>query len=648
MTDTKVNWQFRAAQLDLARQLETLDFVESFIEFIADFDFNALVLYLEGRIATKSFPYPPPEASYTPDDMKRIIEFAGAKDIEVVPVVSNLGHTEMFLQYPELAELAELRGGRMGRFGTGRGMMCPSLSEAKEFFAAYFAEIAEIFPSEYFHIGCDESWDIGFCPLCRERAEGDEGQAGIFAKHLIDTHAVVTGQLGKRIIMWDDMFECYPEALEAIPRDIVMCCWQYDSLVDMPKAHFLNRRREDLLAEYERLGFSYMIAPADGSIRNIETFTRYAARYSPLGGLVTSWEKGTSFHRQNLPNFAFAGALWSNGDLDRTDDAFADIVKRLFWIEDARFVQALRTANAIGLGGGCTAPAGFLTGPVTPTEHTREQTVRLAYDALHSFLIEASHADPRDQAIHPLGQEVLEDTTFALRRSTVQARLRRLVPELYDRLNGVSVGDPRVLAGELRDCIAEIEDFACIQKLLWQRYRPGIEPCKVASQYDGYLEQMNELLSLVESSGEGRKDTGLFTVRWFLPDAYSAQKVSLSVRYEEDDSWTPVAEGVFKSLGDTYYYKSWPVSNRRVPAAVRIESWGYGGQGLAFLEVVTPAGRYVPCAITGAQGRTDSPENVLTDDLKPCYLGEPDSALTFQNPQSAFTKHWIEIELRKE
>ena len=42
------------------------------------------------------------------------------------------------------------------------------------------------------------------------------------------------------MMIWDDMFEFYPEALEDLPRDVVMCSWHYDNnITDLPQGYFL-------------------------------------------------------------------------------------------------------------------------------------------------------------------------------------------------------------------------------------------------------------------------------------------------------------------------------------------------------------------------------------------------------------------------
>jgi len=164
---SKREFEFRAVQLDLARQMETIDFIFEFIDLLKESGHNTLVLYLEGRIKTETFPYPAEGEFYTPKEMKRVVDHASSKGIDVVPVVSVFGHAEQFLKHPELANLAELRGdGSSPLEETINHVFCLSLPETRKFLKSYLAELADIFPSKYFHLGCDEAWDTGICPLC--------------------------------------------------------------------------------------------------------------------------------------------------------------------------------------------------------------------------------------------------------------------------------------------------------------------------------------------------------------------------------------------------------------------------------------------------------------------------------------------------
>ena len=284
---------FRGVQLDLARQPENLDYIRSFIDFAATYHYNYLVLYLEGRIRTRSFPFKGKNGSYSPGDMRKIVAYAGKKKIEVVPAVSTLGHAEHFLSCPELEHLAELRGGREGRFSKFKHVFCPSLKETNEFLEKYLTEVSELFPSEYFHAGFDEAWDIGYCDLCRKRLE-TVTQSDIFAKQVIAIHGIIAKKLGKKMIIWDDLFDIYPKALGEIPGNIIMCSWHYDHLVEKPAGH-CGGPQADMFALYDKLGFQYIFAPVAFSNRNVETFSSYAINKNPLGALLTVWESERSF-----------------------------------------------------------------------------------------------------------------------------------------------------------------------------------------------------------------------------------------------------------------------------------------------------------------------------------------------------------------
>ncbi|MHC4874451.1 MAG: family 20 glycosylhydrolase [Planctomycetota bacterium] len=177
----KSPYSFRGVQLDLARQIETVDFIKQFTDMAADNGYNILFLYLEGRVRTESFPYPADNECYTPEQMREVIEYAASKDIEVVPGISLHGHAESFLEYPELEECAELRDGVNGRFWSNRKLdFCPSQEATYEFFEKYLSEICDIFPAKYFHMGLDEVWDIGYCEKCSREAADFSGEQKLY------------------------------------------------------------------------------------------------------------------------------------------------------------------------------------------------------------------------------------------------------------------------------------------------------------------------------------------------------------------------------------------------------------------------------------------------------------------------------------
>ena len=95
MAQMDIRW----AQLDVARQMETVEFIEKFVTLLADSGYNGLLLYLEDRIKTASYQLPADNEVYTVDEIKHIVAYAAERGVEVVPCVATLGHAERFLRH---------------------------------------------------------------------------------------------------------------------------------------------------------------------------------------------------------------------------------------------------------------------------------------------------------------------------------------------------------------------------------------------------------------------------------------------------------------------------------------------------------------------------------------------------------------------
>ena len=91
--------QVRAIQLDLARQKETVGFVKSYMRRARDAGFNTVFLYLEDRVKTPCYPHPDDADSYSVAEMREIADVGTELGLDLVPVVSPLGHTERFLAH---------------------------------------------------------------------------------------------------------------------------------------------------------------------------------------------------------------------------------------------------------------------------------------------------------------------------------------------------------------------------------------------------------------------------------------------------------------------------------------------------------------------------------------------------------------------
>lgn len=623
------DFQFRGVQLDLARQMETLDCIFEFIDFIEKSGYNTLVLYLEGRIKTKSFPYPKENEYYTPDEMKAVVSYASQKNIDVVPVVSVLGHADLFLKHKELEFLSEVRENSKSNLEeTINHVFCPSLLETHDFIKNYLLEMAEIFPSEYIHAGCDEVWDFGCCSVCRQRIQNGETHGDIFAKYITEIHDVVKHELKKKMIIWDDLFESYPTALEKIPRDIILCCWNYDRYVDLPRAHFKSRLEEDLFAKYEKMGFKYIFAPSTYYVANIESFTTYASKHKPLGGILTIWEKSLYFMHEVMPLVHYSGRLWSGKGVN-----FNTAMKEIFGCEDKLFLHALRTNYEIrGSDAPRLSPLSYLVGSLTEFESIVKNTSETLSDIFNLYLGKC-----RDDS----AKNMLEDILISMEWKRVMFKLRTVVEELYS-FGGASLDIAK--RKQIADEAAVIIDKLLIKKLdQWKRFRKRIPSAGIENIF---AEFKKGVLELAEKSA---KAAGVLKVKFFLPDMYNVQKCAFHIEFE-DGSSEIVADGIFKNyeMNDAYFIFKFPYYTNKRPMAVKIESWLYGGMGIAYLEAISNESSYVPMCIRDVKGYVQSPQHILINDLRFCYLGETDMNDLLQMPELAKRKHGLRVFLAKQ
>jgi hypothetical protein len=620
--------------------METLDYLRHFVDFAARFGYNAFELYLEARVRTASFPYPPPEESYSPDQMRELVDYAARRGIDVIPCVSTLGHVENFLQHPQLRHLSELRETGRSAFDSQPMTFCPSLPETRAFLEAYLTEVAELFPSPYFHIGCDEVWDFGYCPLCRARLARGETYAELFADHIRFSHALVAGKLGKRVLMWDDMFEPYPEALDLVPTDIVQVVWQYHSLLEGCRSHFGQVRLDDRMAQYRARGIQYLIGPGPWTARNPETLTVYAQQFAPLGGLMTTWENSTRLMLRDYPNLAFGGRRWNQPDLPDGRPLWNDTAAELFGLAEPAFLDALWAVQNLPREGLPADVPAYLRGPITDSEFEADN-----HTAVAQAVLAASAARVRDE----LGQAVLEDILLGLRLRRLQTALHmhfRRWLRLWRGQGNETAAEIAAQGRTLLTAVAEARDEHARQ---WSRWRPGIVPRRA----EAHLQRLHDnLRSFLDDAEAGRARTGVLTVKYFLADFFSAQSGRWLVQYTGESGWERVYQGQPKPRSANYaehcqYCLESLLDGNRTPARLRFESWGYGGVGIRYVEVFTPHGVYVPARLEHRHGKIAYPERLAENDTLSCFVGEEDTLRSFMHRTLAEEVHSFEVVLER-
>jgi hypothetical protein len=558
--------------------------------------------------------------------MKNLVDYADKKKIELVPAVSTLGHAEHFLNCPELEHLAELRGGRDGRFSKFKHVFCPSLKETNEFLEHYLTEVAELFPSDYFHAGFDEAWDIGYCDLCMKRLE-TETQSDIFAKQIIDIHGILSKKLKKKMIIWDDLFDIYHQAIGKIPRNIILCSWHYDHLVGMPAGH-CGGPQTDVFPQYDKLGFKYLFAPASFSVRNVESFSQYALKRNPLGALLTVWEGERSFLFSEYPTIAYAGVLWSGQggnapDTELQDNAVREITgcgKK----EQVSLIKAILSSREMTLP---TKVQAYLRGPLSQGEYERNYFLDIAKAALASYA---------SNALKQMECDVLEDLSIRVELESVFFELRKLITSLYSPEFPHS--SRKGLRINIEHAVCRLQSARDKRRQQWDRHRKGIAPCGS----DRYLDAVIKMIS------EAEKDSAKAKALCKVTFPFGTGNTEIFIRYRNNEKWNSIASGTFSQAPFSgFFHFYFPIYSDEIPEAVRIEACGYVGTGISFLAVETDKYRLIPDSIASIEGDVHNPESMIEEGRDWCFFGEGEQCARrkFLNPNLAKMKNSIDLNI---
>lgn len=606
----------KAVQLDLARQMESVDFIKKYIAFAAQNGFNTVFLYLEWRIRCNAVDLGE-GSGYTKDELKDIVDFARQCNIDIIPGLAALGHSELLIAQDKFAHLAELFPDLNGRFGVHTShTLCPSKNEVRKLLANYFTEAAEIFPSPYFHIGGDEAWDIKFCKECKKR---NESEAELFAGHFIFCHRLVTS-LNKRMMMWDDMFEFYPQILPAMPRDIIMVNWQYQENVSAFQGHFSNLAFEDLHRKYDRLGFDYIFAPAEYTWGNIESITKYGKSAKPLGFLLTVWEKAQSLLYRSLPNIALAGRLWSSRN-QTADSAFKDIAEDIFGIDDEIFANALQSSqnNICRMQQHVTLAEGNL--------------LTHSYSGLDTFLLPSLELQKntltkyagklKDDFAELILSDILDICELKIQKL-------RTIQIFSDILNGFEHENPFELLPELH----KIRDrqLALCSKVR----RPGD------------LERMNKLFTDWENAVKNTygklQNSNQLKILFSLKDVYGAQQTGIYAKINGEYRY--LAGGCFKCGSDYLFYRTILLDKDFDTDTLKIESNGFGGVGICYAELKINGKNFIPEKVLETSGEISDLQHILYNDAAPCFLGHTRIQDIFTDKTASAKIHSITLKFK--
>jgi hypothetical protein len=257
--------------------------------------FNWVILEINGHFAYQSHPEAAEKDPIDAADARRLVKLARDNGVQLVPMYNSLGHQSwkeraaaLLRSHPEFNEAPEMDATAKDFYCMS---WCPTNPDVNALVFDLFDELLDAFDARAFHVGMDEVFILGECPRCKGTPN-----AVLFAKSVNDLHGHLVGKRGVEMQVWGDRFldaetiGCKHvwegsgnqtwQAVDLVPKDIVMADWHYEPWDYFPSIAFFQEK-------------GFRVWPAswnkEASVRRIIEVARRDDRGKMLGYMATTW-----------------------------------------------------------------------------------------------------------------------------------------------------------------------------------------------------------------------------------------------------------------------------------------------------------------------------------------------------------------------
>jgi len=360
----------RGVMLDISRgRVPKLETLLDLVEKLADFKINELQLYTEHTFAYRKYKSVwQGWGALTGEEIRKLDECCRELGIDLVPNQNSFGHLRYFLADPKLKKLGELSKPFLAEtkdFLRRPTTLAPNHPGTLTFLRGLYDELLPNFSSQFFNIGCDETWDLGkgqSKQLCEKK-----GQGRVYLDFLKQLHREVSAR-DKKMMFWGDIILKYPELLAdlggwngqparfgwqlasqssgklpedtgqwPVPPNLIALNWGYEA--NHPFAKEAAQFAKAKIPFYVCPGTSTwqtLIGKHDNALANLRAAAKAGKKFGAMGFLNTDW--GDGGHPQPLavswPLFA-AGAALSWNPKSAPDEKFLTAILSRDVFDDA-------------------------------------------------------------------------------------------------------------------------------------------------------------------------------------------------------------------------------------------------------------------------------------------------------------------------
>lgn len=299
---------YRGFMMDMSHtQLPKIEEIKQQIDFLSQWKGNQYYFYSEASIELDGYPLLMADARYTKAQVKEIIEYAKVRYVDVIPNMELYGHLHDLFRLEHYSDLAVVPHG---------GEFKPTDPRVKPILEDWVKQIAQLFPSSFFHIGFDETWLIE-----QEAKKLNKAPEELYLKMLRQTTDLVNQQ-GKHPLVWADMLQKYPTLIPKISKNTIAVPWHYfpmeEKEYDVALSPFA-KANVNMMVQSAIINWNWLVPAFNISFKNTDLLIKAGKKYKAIGFINSGWTDDT----QTIMRMGFSAivygivAAWQSEPVDR-------------------------------------------------------------------------------------------------------------------------------------------------------------------------------------------------------------------------------------------------------------------------------------------------------------------------------------------